>query len=489
MGAGRGRARWPTVCAMAAGVILLLGTSVTPASVEAASAPSLTLSPTSIAASSTGVTVALRYATPTRAATTVTLTVPAAWATLVLPQTRRSGAAGYASLARSGCDAKTRIVSVARATTRAATITVASSCAAHGTWTLSLRGLTTPHAVGVTTWTAKVKSTSGSWRATAYHVAVVPGTLDLLLPRTVLPTDGTPVPLDALVRDAAGHPLAGVRVSFSADDGVTLTPSVATSDARGIAATEAVAPGAPVSPTVTVAATTRPLTATATLTAASEGTLTVATAQGGTVSPSGTSSYPLGSSVDVAITPTDRASAPGVMVDGVPVAPTPPVAPSSAWHVTVTITGTNRVDVSYAHLAQATRAADAASGSAFVNVAPGGTSITFSSVTPFLDALAPGDILATSPAAAAAGMTPVLLKIAAVEHSGAGVVFTTTPAELTDAVQTASLDAYLTSRLWSRYQPRRRPRSRRSWTPQRSRSAGRSAWAASATISRPTWVR
>ena len=430
--------------AAASVAFLVIAASFVPPAAEAASTPTLTMTPTAIVASTSGVGVALRYATPTRTATTVTLAVPPAWATLVLPQTSRSSRSGYASLGRTSCDATTRITSVTRSNAKTATITVNSSCAAKGTWTLTIHGMSAPRSLGVTTWTARVRTASGSWRSTSFSVRVGPGTLDVLLGRTVLPTDGTTrVPVYALARDAAARPLAGVPVRFVVGAGATIEPPVATTDRRGIATSYVVGATTPPSPTVTIVATAAPLSASATLAAASTGTLTVEAGAGGTVSPSGTVSYPLGSTVDVAITPTDPASVPGVMVDGAPVSPTPPVAPSTAWGVTVKITGANRVDVSFAKLAEMTRVADAASGSAFAGVAPGGTSIRFSVRTPFLDGLAVGDILSTSPAAAAAGMAPVLLRITGVDRTGLGVTFTTTPAQLTDALASASLDAHI----------------------------------------------
>ena len=415
-----------------------------PPAAEAASTPTLTMTPTATVASTSGVSVALRYATPTRTATSVTLAVPPSWATLVLPQTSRSSRSGYASLGRTGCEATTRITSITRSTAKAATITVASSCAAKGTWTLTIHGLSAPRSVGATTWTARVRTVSGSWRSTNFSVRVGPGTLEMLLGRSVLPTDGTTrVPVYALARDAVARPLAGVAVRFAVGAGATIAPPVATTDRRGVATAYVVGATMPPSPTVTIVATASPLVASATLTAASAGTLTVEAGAGGTVSPSGTASHPLGSTVDVAITPTDPASVPGVMIDGVPVSATPPVVPSTAWGVTVAVTGTNRVDVSFAQLAPMTRVADSATGSAFTTVAPGGTSIRFSARTPFLDGLVVGNILSTSQAAMAAGLAPVLLRINGVERSGPGVTFTTTPAQLTDALASASLDAHI----------------------------------------------
>ena len=424
--------------------LLLIAASFMPPAAEAASTPTLTMTPTATVASTSGVSVALRYATPTRTATSVTLAVPPSWATLVLPQTSRSSRSGYASLGRTGCEATTRITSITRSTAKAATITVASSCAAKGTWTLTIHGLSAPRSVGATTWTARVRTVSGSWRSTNFSVRVGPGTLEMLLGRSVLPTDGTTrVPVYALARDAVARPLAGVAVRFAVGAGATIAPPVATTDRRGVATAYVVGATMPPSPTVTIVATASPLVASATLTAASAGTLTVEAGAGGTVSPSGTASHPLGSTVDVAITPTDPASVPGVMIDGVPVSATPPVVPSTAWGVTVAVTGTNRVDVSFAQLAPMTRVADSATGSAFTTVAPGGTSIRFSARTPFLDGLVVGNILSTSQAAMAAGLAPVLLRINGVERSGPGVTFTTTPAQLTDALASASLDAHI----------------------------------------------
>ena len=443
-GQPQARRRAGAVASVASVGLLLIAASFLAPATEAASTPTLTLTPTALVASTSGVSVALRYVTPARTATTVTLTVPAAWAGLVLPQTSRSSRAGYASLTRTGCGTTTRITSITRSTAKTATITVNSSCAAKGTWTLTIRGLTAPRLVGATTWTARVRTTSSSWRSTNFALRVGPGTLDVLLGGTVLPTGGTTrVPVYALARDAAARPLAGVPVRFSVSAGATIAPLAATTDRRGVATAYLVGATAPASPTVTIVATTSPLVASATLSVASTGTLTVEAVAGGTVSPSGTGPYALGSTVQLAITPTDPTSVPGVMVDGVPVTATPPVAPSTAWGVAVKVTGANRVDVSFAQLAPTTRVADAATGNAFTSVAPGGTSIRFSTRTPFLDGLAVGDILSTSQAAAAAGMAPVLLRITGVDRSGPGATFTTAPAQLTDALATASLDAHI----------------------------------------------
>jgi alpha-tubulin suppressor-like RCC1 family protein len=258
-----------------------------------------------------------------------------------------------------------------------------------------------------------------------------------------VPNDGaTTTRLDAIVRDAGGFPVAGVTVDFakSPADDVALASASAVTGSTGVAVVLVTASTTPGANTLTTSLHGTAIAASATLEERSSGQVTFASSPGGAISPGGTASYAFGTVVPVTVTPSDAADVPSLLVDGAPLALAAPVSPATGWTAAITVTGVHHVSATFARLAPRTRILDAASGASLSSIAVGGTSVTFKSHTALLDSLAVGDILA---AGIDSGVAPFLLRITAIKASGAGLVLTTVPADITEAITRASADLAL----------------------------------------------
>ncbi len=274
-------------------------------------------------------------------------------------------------------------------------------------------------------------------------VGLVPVSVVAILDSPTLRDDGaSTTTLSAIVHDAAGTPVAGVDVTFGkdADDDVTLGASHAWTDETGVASVSVTASTTAGPNTLSVTLTGTALVATASLEEIAHGTVTLSAAPGGTISPSGTADYAIGTELPISVTPDDPALIPSLIVDGAAVALTPPGGSGTASTYTLAVSGIHDVQATFAEPSDHLVVLDAAAGALFVRVADGGTSVTFSGKTPLLDSLVVGDIVA---AGLDSGMPPMLLKITSIDRSGAGTVLMTQPADLTDAFTSASADLEL----------------------------------------------
>jgi hypothetical protein len=165
--------------------------------------------------------------------------------------------------------------------------------------------------------------------------------------------------------------------------------------------------------------------------------LTFTSAPAGTISPaSGT--YPIGSTVDVVVHPSDPTWSPALMVEDQNVTLVPA---GDGWHYQYTVgPAPATIQASYGRLAKTARILDAASMAAIATVAPNGSSITFSTTTPELTALTIGQtIIGQAPIGSVNPPPPLLLVIESITPGGAGLTFGTRPGTLLDALSDASV--------------------------------------------------
>ena len=164
-------------------------------------------------------------------------------------------------------------------------------------------------------------------------------------------------------------------------------------------------------------------------------TVVFATSPGGSISPSGTYTYKIGSTVAVTVTPPSPDWTAGLLVDDTAVSLT------NGTTYQLPVDGNHQLQATFAQVAPEVHQLDPASNALLTDMSADDTQVTFSGSTPQLSSLKVGDILVNAPATGSD--KPLMVRVQSITQQGDGVVLVTTPASLAEVFANLSLSLSL----------------------------------------------